>query len=82
MVVNLDGLRVAADTLGVVHALLSTKIPPSMKTKLDVNKALRVYVRQMRRLLWPEKTYKTVNAGVKTKFRSSFHKARETLANR
>lgn len=31
--------------------------------------------------LWLEKTYKTVNAGIKTKYRSQFHKARETLAN-
>lgn len=74
--VNLEGFRVAAETYGTVHGLMSRK-----GTEFDINKAMRVFVRQIRRLIWPEKTYKTVNAGTRTKFRSPFHKERETLAN-
>jgi hypothetical protein len=81
VIVNLDALRTAAETYGVAHALQSIRTKPTQQQQQQLNKALRVYVRQIRRLLWPKKTYKTINAGSKTKFRSQFHKAREVLAN-
>lgn len=48
--------------------------------KLAVNPRLRIFIRNLRKLLWPGKSYKAYNAGTKGVYRPMYHQIRESMA--
>lgn len=50
------------------------------KDKAEKNPRIRVFIKMLRKLLWPRISYKSYNNGTQGVYRAPFHSVRELLA--
>lgn len=75
VLVNKDMYVELQRQLGDIHAELANK-----RTKEQVNPRLRVYLKELRKLLWPRISWKSFNKGTQGVYRPEFHSGREQIA--